>query len=145
MAFAQSQPTVQLVAETTFSGGDLYKFLMISTANGRVSIVESTAPNFVVGTLLSQTYSTSTGANEAVTVGLLAGIGKVYMSGSTLSIGAPIGVSTNGFGVLASATTDTMQVGFIVSGSSGDTGTTGQIFSVLFQAPVSAPSTSAGY
>ncbi len=142
MAFAQTQPTVQLTAETTFSSDDLYKFVSMSTTNGRISIVESTAPNFVVGTLLSETFSTSTGADEAVTVGLLSGIGKVYMAGSTLATGATIGCSTNGFGVIASATTDTMQVGMVVSGTSG---TTGRIFAVLFQAPITAPSTSAGY
>ena len=142
MAFAQTQPTVQLIAETTFSSGDLYKFLMISTANARVSIVESTAPNFVVGTLLSETFKTSTGADEAVTVGLLSGIGKVYMAGSTLAAGAPVGCSTNGFGVLASATTDTQQIGFIVSGTSG---TTGRIHAVLVQPPITPPSTAAGF
>lgn len=130
MAFTEAQPTVTLVAETTFAATDLYKFVQISTATARVSIVESTGPNNVVGTLLSQTYSTSTGADESVTVGLLSGIGKVYMAASTLAAGAPIGCSTNGFGVLATATTDTRHLGFSVSGSSG---TTGRIHSVLFQ------------
>lgn len=141
MAYSESQPTVSLIAETTFAATDLYKFLQISTATARVSIVESTAPNFVVGTLLSQTYSTSTGANESVTVGLLSGIGKVYMVASTLSAGAPIGCSTNGFGVIASASTDTQQLGFSVEGSSGGTG---RIHSVLFQPPVTPPTTAAG-
>ena len=142
MAYSESQPTVTLIAETTFSASDLYKFVQVSTANGRVSIVESTAPNFVVGTLLSETYTTSTGANEAVTIGLLSGIGKVYMAAGTHSAGTPIGCSTNGFGVLYSVTTDTMQVGIIIEGSSG---TTGRIVSVLFQGPVSPPSTAAGW
>ena len=142
MAFSESQPTVSLVAETTFAKTDLYKFLQMSTATGRVSVVESTGPNMVVGTLLSETYSTSTGANESVTVGLMQGIGKVYMADSTESAGSPIGCSTNGFGVIASATTDTMQIGYIVDGSSGSTG---RIHSVLFQAPTSPPSTAAGY
>ena len=138
MAYAQSQPTVSLIAETTFSASDLYKFVSMSTVNGRVSIVESTAPNCVVGTLLSETYTTSTGADESVTIGLLSGIGKVYMAGSTLAAGATIGCSTNGFGIIATATTDTMQIGMTIEGSSG---TTGRIHSVLFQLPVRAPTT----
>jgi hypothetical protein len=130
MAYRESQPTVSLIAESTFSKADLHKFLQMSTANGRVSIVESTAASMVVGTLLSATQSTSTGANNAVTVGLLQGVGKVYMAASTLEVGAPVGASTNGFGILASLTTDTIQLGYIVEGSSG---TTGRIASVLFQ------------
>ena len=142
MAYSESQPTVSLIAESTFSKNDLHKFVRMSTANGRVSIVESTGPIQVVGTLLSATQSTSTGANEAVQVGLLQGIGKVFMTATTESAGSPIGCSTNGFGVIASATTDTMQLGIMVEGSSGSTGT---IVSVLFQGPTSPPSTAAGY
>ena len=142
MAFIENQPTVTLIAETTFSASDLHKFLAISTATARVSIVESTAPHRVIGTLLSETYSTSTGADESVTVGLLQGIGKVYMLTSTETAGSPIGCSTNGFGVIASATTDTLQLGYIVEGSSGGTG---RIVSVLFQLPTTPPSTAAGF
>lgn len=130
MAYSVSQPTISLIAETTFSSDDLYKFVQMATNGGRVSIVESTAPSQVVGTLLSETYTTSTGANEVVTVGLLSGIGKVYMAASTENLGSPIGCSTNGFGVIASATTNTIQLGLIVEGTSG---TTGRIASVLFQ------------
>ncbi len=130
MAFAQTQPTVQLVAETTFANTDLYKFLQISTDNARVSIVESTAPANIVGTLLSETYTTSTGANEMVTVGLLSGIGRVFMAGSTLSAGAIVGSSTNGFGIAPGGSTDIIQLGFIVDGAAG---TTGRLHSVLFQ------------
>jgi len=128
MAYSESQPTISLVAETTCSDGDLYKFLAISTDNGRVAIVESTAPARIVGTLLSETYSTSTGADERVTVGLLQGVGRVYMAGSTLSVGGIIGSSTNGFGIAPS--TDIVPLGYIVDGQSG---TTGRIHSVLFQ------------
>jgi hypothetical protein len=130
MAYAESQPVVSLVAETTFANTDIGKFLQMSSANARVSIVESTAPSFVVGILLSETYSTSTGANESVSVGLLSGIGQVYMAGSTLAAGAPIACSTNGFGVLALGSTNDIQLGYIVDGSSG---TTGRLHSVLFQ------------
>ena len=141
MAITQTQPTVSLIAESTFAASDIYKFVRLSTATGRVLVVESTAPLQVVGTLLSETHTTSTGANEAVTVGLLSGIGKVYMAASTLAAGAPIGCSTNGEGVIASATTDTQQIGIAIDGSSG---AAGRIFSVLFQGPVTPPTTAAG-
>jgi len=128
MAYAESQPTVSLVAETTFSSGDLYKFLRISTDNARVSIADATTGSKrVVGTLLSETYTTSTGANEQVTVGLLRGIGKVYMAESTLSNGGIIGCSSEGFGV--APTTNYVPLGYIVDGAAG---TTGRIHSVLF-------------
>ncbi len=139
MAYSESQPTVTLIAETTFSSGDLYKFVQMSTTTGRVSIVESTAPNFVVGTLLSETHTTSTGANEAVTIGLLSGIGKVRMAASTLHAGATIGCSTNGLGIIVGATTDTAQIGMTVEGLSGSTNE--RIHSVLFQAQVRRPTT----
>ena len=99
MAISESQPHLTMIAETTMAATDLYKFVQASTANGRVSVVATTGPTTIVGTLLSQTYSTSTGANEAVTVGDLTGIGKVYMAGSTLAAGAPIAASSKGFGI----------------------------------------------
>ena len=126
MAYAESQPTVSLIAETTFAKTDLYKFVELSTV-GRVVIGASTAADAVVGTLLSETYSTSTGANETVTIGLLSGIGKVYMAGSTEHAGKAISASVNGFGI--TPTTDALQLGIIVDGSSGSTG---RIASVLF-------------
>ena len=131
MAYAVTQPTVSLIAETTFAKTDLYKFVQMSTANGRVSIVATTAPVAVVGTLLSQTYSTSTGANETVTVGLLQGIGKVYAAASTLHVGSPISCSSKGFATTLS--TNCTRQGMIVEGTSG---TTGRIVSVLFQRPM---------
>jgi len=127
MAVSESQPHLTMIAETTFAAGDLYKFVQASTANARVSVVATTGPTTVVGTLLSQTYSTSTGANEAVTVGDLSGIGKVRMAGSTLAAGAPVAASSLGYGI--SPTTNSVQLGIAVDGSSG---TTGRIFSVKF-------------
>ena len=125
MAFAESQTNVSLIAESTFASGDLYKFVTIGAA-GRVSIGASTSGT-AYGTLLSQTHSTSTGANEVVTVGLLDGIGKVYMAGSTLAAGDAIGASSNGFGI--APTTNSAQLGIIVDGSSGSTG---RVVSVAF-------------
>jgi len=141
MAFAQSQPTVSLIAETTFSSGDLYKFVRTTTSAGRVGVTGSSDAVNIVGTLLSQTYSTSTGANEAVTVGLLSGIGKVLMAGSTLMVGAPISASSLGYGVVVS--TGMNQIGIVVEagtwlGSSGTAGapggssSVGRVASVLF-------------
>lgn len=125
MAFSESQPKITLIAETTFSSDDLYKFVQASTATGRVSVVATTGPTTVLGTLLSQTYSTSTGANEAVTVGLLQGVGKVYLAGSTLAAGAPIACSSKGFGI--SPTTNSAQLGILIDGSSGSTGRIGSV------------------
>ena len=133
MASAQSQPTVSLIAETTFSKSDLYKFVRISSSVGRVTVTGSSNAQDIVGTLLSETYSTSTGANETVTVGLLSVIGKVFLAGSTLMAGAPITASSLGYGV--SPTTAGRQIGFIVAtGSSGvaASSSTGRIASVLF-------------
>ncbi len=126
MAYSESQPTVSLIAESTFAKTDLYKFVELTTAN-RVQVPASTAIPKLVGTLLSQTYSTSTGANETVTVGLLQGIGKVFMAGSTLTAGDSITASTLGYGI--SASTNRVKLGIIVDGTSG---TTGRIHSVLF-------------
>lgn len=126
MAFSESQTKVTLIAESTFASSDLYKFVEIGDA-GRVSIGASTSAGAVYGTLLSQTYSTSTGANEAVTIGTLTGIGKVRMAGSTLAAGDSISASSAGMGVAAS--TDGLILGRIIDGSSGSTG---RIVSVAF-------------
>ena len=141
MAYAQTQPTVSMIAETTFSSGDLYKFVRTTSSVGKVGVTGSSDATFVVGTLLSDTYTTSTGANEAVTVGLLSGIGKVKLAGSTLMVGAPISASSLGFGVAISTGQD--QIGIVIEagtafGSSGTAGapggssSTGRIASVLF-------------
>jgi hypothetical protein len=141
VAFSQSQPTVSMIAETTFSSGDLYKFVRVTSSVGRVGVTGSSDATFVIGTLLSETYTTSTGANEAVTVGLLSGIGKVAIGGSTLMVGAPISASSLGYGVAVSTGQD--QIGIVIEagtafGSSGTAGapggssSTGRIGSVLF-------------
>ena len=127
MAYSESQPTVTLIAETTFGTTDLYKFVSISTANARVSISTSIHPAHVIGTLLSETYTTSTGANESVTIGLLRGVGKVRMAVSTLDAGALIAASSSGFGV--APTTLLAALGYIVEGASTSVG---RINSVLF-------------
>ena len=130
MAYSQSQPTVSLIAESTFSKSDLYKFVRVSTSVGKVTVTGTTNAAQVIGTLLSETYTTSTGANEAVTVGLLSGIGKVYLAGSTLQAGAAITASSLGAGIATS--TDGVQIGIIITTSSGGSASTGRIASVLF-------------
>lgn len=127
MAYSESQPTVSLIAETTFAKTDLYKFVNLSS-DVKVSIVATTGIGRVVGTLLSDTYSTSTGADETVTIGLLQGIGQVYMAGSTLESGDVVSASSLGFGI--APTTNSQQLGIIVDGAASSS--TGRIYSVLF-------------
>ena len=130
MAYSESQPTVSMIAETTFGSGDLYKFVRMSTVASHVTILGTSNVTGVIGTLLSVTYTTSTGANEAVTVGLLSGKGKVYMAASTAKAGAPITASSAGAGVLAS--TDGKELGRIVALTTAGSASAGRIATVLF-------------
>ena len=123
MAVSESQPTVSLVAATTFAKTDLYKFVELTT-NAQVTIGATTSAH-IVGTLLSQTGGAG---SEIVTVGLLSGIGKVFMAGSTRDAGQTVAASSAGFGV--APTTNQSAYGIAVDGSSGSTG---RIASVLFQ------------
>jgi hypothetical protein len=127
MAYSVSQPTVSLIAESTFAKTDIHKFVELTTAV-RVRLPGSTSLERLVGTLLSQTYTTSTGANEVVTVGLLQGIGQVYMAGSTAEAGDLCTASTNGFGIESS--TNMRTLGIIVDGAGSSS--TGRIYSVLY-------------
>jgi len=126
MAYSESQPEVTLIAATTFAKADLYKFVELTT-DAEVTIGASTSAAKVVGTLLSITGTTSGAGVEAVTVGLLSGIGKVYMAGSTRDAGQAVSMSSAGFGI--APTTDGLHLGWSVDGSSGSTG---RIHSVLF-------------
>jgi len=126
MAFTESQPTVSLTAGTTFAKTDLYKFVEIN-GSGQAVIGASTSAANVVGTLRSITATTAGAGSEIVTVGLLSGIGKVNMAASTLAAGGAVSASSAGLGI--APTTDALQLGISVSGSSG---TTGRIHSVLF-------------
>jgi len=130
VAYSESQPVVSLTAGSTFAVTDLYKFVEVNSS-GHVVIGASTAATNVVGTLLSPTGTTAGAGVEAVSVGLLSGIGKVYMAGSTIAAGGTIGPSSAGFG--AAPSTDGLQVGIVIEGSSG---TTGRIASVLFHRPL---------
>lgn len=120
MAFSDSQPTVSIPASAAYTSADLYKLVSLTT--GGVAIGPTTASG-AVGTLLSE----STAAGAAVTVGLLSGIGKLRLAGSTLAAGGAVAGSSDGYGIAPS--TDQAQLGTIVAGSSGSTG---RIVSVLF-------------
>ena len=126
MAYSESQPTVSIVAATTFAKGDLYKFVELTT-DAQVTIGATTSAH-VVGTLLSVTATTSGDGVETVTVGLLSGVGKVFMAGSTRDGGQTVAASSKGFGVATS--TNQSALGIALDGSSGSTG---RIFPVLFQ------------
>ena len=130
MAWAQSQPTITLVAGATFAATDLYKFVGLST-DAEVLIGISTGGD-VIGTLLSATYTTSAANNESVTVGLLQGVGKVFMAASTRDAGQSVAASSAGFGI--APTTDSAALGTTIEGSSGSTG---RIVSVLFHRTLS--------
>jgi len=126
MAYSESQPEVSLIAATTFAKTDLYKFVELTT-DAAVTIGATTSAH-IVGTLLSITGTTAGAGVETVTVGLLSGIGKVYMAGSTRDAGQTVAASSAGFGV--APTTNQSALGIAVDGSSGSTG---RIASVLFQ------------
>jgi hypothetical protein len=126
MAYSESQPTVSIVAATTFAATDLYKFVELTT-DAQVTIGATTSGH-IVGTLLSVTGTTAGGGVETVTVGLLSGVGKVFMAGTTRDAGQTVAASSAGFGI--APTTDQAAYGISLSGSSG---TTGRIHSVLFQ------------
>lgn len=126
MAISESQPEVSLTAATTFASSDLYKFLEMTT-DAQVTIGATTSAH-IIGTLLSVTATTAGSGADTVTVGLLSGIGKVFMAGSTRTGGNTVAASSKGFGV--APTTNQAALGVAVDGSSGSTG---RVFSVLFQ------------
>lgn len=124
MAFSDSQPTVSLVAGATFASGDLYKLVSVNSSGH--AVIGPTTASGAVGTLLSKTSTSGAGA-EPVTIGLLSGIGKLRLAGSTLAAGGTVAGSSDGLGI--APTTDQAQLGVIISGSSGSTG---RVVSVLF-------------
>lgn len=125
MAVSQSQPTFTLLAATTLDNADLYKFVRVDTA-GAATVVGTTNAINVVGTLLSEAPSVGT----PVTVGALAGIGAVRLAASTEAAGGTIAASSAGLGV--APTSNALQLGTIVVGSSG---TAGRIVQVAFGSP----------
>ena len=124
MAYSKNQPTVDLVAGTTFAVTDLHKFVTLST-NGQV-LIGATTGTGIVGTLLSITATTAGATSDVVTVGLLSGIGKVRMPATTEHAGSMIAASSAGLGI--APTTNHVQLGQMVQGSSG----TARVASVLF-------------
>ena len=73
----------------------------------------------VVGTLYTETATTSAAGVEAVSVGI-GPIVKVNMAASTLATGGKVAFSTGGQGI--APTTDATQWGVIAAGSSGSAG-----------------------
>jgi hypothetical protein len=130
MAYSESQPEVSHIAATTFARADLHKFVQFKSSTrspAEVQVVATTGIGDLAGTLLSVTATTSGAGVETVTVGLLQGIGKVYMAGSTRDSGQTISASSLGFGI--APTTNSAQLGHIIDASSGSTG---RIASVQF-------------
>ena len=124
MAYSENQPTVSVVASSTFATADLHKFVGLTT-DGHVVIGATTAAG-ILATLLSVTATTAGAGSEVVTIGLLQGIGKVRMATSTEHAGSLIAASSAGLGIAPS--TSKTALGTIVGGSSG----TARISSVLF-------------
>jgi len=126
MAKSQGQPTFALTAGATFSNSDLYKFVRVNSS-GHAVITGTTNSLNVVGTLLSETGTTSAAGVEAVTIGALVGKGSVRLAASTAAAGNTVGASSVGYGVAPS--TDALQLGTIVAGTSG---AAGRIATVVF-------------
>ena len=124
MAYAKNQPTVDIVASTTFANTDLHKFVGLTT-DGHVVIGATTAAG-ILATLLSVTATTAGAGSEIVTIGLLHGIGKVSLATSTEHSGSLIAASSAGLGIAPS--TSKTALGTLVDTSSG----TARIGSVLF-------------
>ena len=116
MAGAQSQPQVSITAGATFANTDLHKFIAVNSS-GHAVIGPTTASGNILGTLTSVTGTTGGAGVEAVSVGLLVGMGLVRMSSSTDAAGNTVAASSNGLGI--APTTDQAALGVIVFGSSG--------------------------
>lgn len=119
MAYSAGQDAVSVIAGATFSTGDLHKFIALNSS-GHAVIGPTTAAGNIFGTLLEPTYTTAAAGSEAVSVGLLQGIGALKMVASTAAAGNTVAASSNGFGT--APTTDAAALGVIVSGSSGAAG-----------------------
>lgn len=127
MAIDQGRITFGMTAGATFANADLDKFVEVNSS-GHAIIGGSTVSVNVVGTLLSVTGTTGGAGVEMVTVGALVGVGNVNMAASTRAAGDSVASSTNGLGVIP--TTDNLQLGVILIGSSG---TAGRKATVVFQ------------
>lgn len=119
MAAGQNQPQVSITAGATFANTDLFKFIGVNSS-GHAVIGGTTASGLILGTLMSVTGTTAGAGVEVVSVGLLLGVGKVFMAGSTRTVGDTVAASSDGFGI--APTTDQAALGVIRQGSSGTTG-----------------------
>lgn len=114
MAFYENAVRSSVIAATTFSTGDLHKFVVLD-AEGHAILPNTTGNVLPYGVLDSVTVTTST-EKEPVSV-VVSGICPVRMAASTLAAGDFIASSTAGLGI--APTTDAYTAGQIVVGSSG--------------------------
>jgi len=114
MAYYENAVRESLVAATTFSTGDLHKFVVINS-NGHAILPNTTGNVLPYGVLDGVTGTTSTGVSVVPVV--VSGVCPVRMAASTLAAGDFIASSTVGLGI--APTTDAYVAGVIVKGSSG--------------------------
>ncbi len=125
MAFTDAK-LISIVAGTTFASTQKFKGVVVN-ASGHAVLPDTTASQGrVVGTLYSETGSTSAAGTEVVNVAY-GPVVKVNMAASTLAVGGSMSFSTLGVGI-APSTDDLQPWGIILDGSSG---AAGRIFTVV--------------
>ncbi len=107
------------VAGATFASTDRYKGLTINSSGHAVLPATTDTANRIIGTLHTQTGSTSAAGTEAISYQSGREV-QVRMAGSTLAAGDLVGFSTAGLGI--APTTDSGTFGIIKTGSSGGAG-----------------------
>jgi len=107
---------ISLVAGTTFASTDKYKGVTANASGHAVVPSATDVSGTIIGTLYTETGSTSGAGVEAVSVGY-GPVVKVRMAASTLAAGDTVGFSTLGLGI--APTTDAATFGVIISGASG--------------------------
>lgn len=121
MAFDDTR-IISLTAGATFSSGDLYKAVGMSSTGGAVlyhNAAGATGGAGVIGTLYSFTATTSAAGSEAVSVGV-GPVVKAFAAGSTASYGNLMTFATADSHLVAGTTNEPW--GIIVGGASGSTG-----------------------
>lgn len=111
---------LSIVAGTTFSSTDKFRGVVVNSSGHAVVPNTTAAQGRVIGTLYTETATTSAAGVEAVNVAY-GPVVKVYMAASTLAAGDSISFSTAGLGI-APSTDDLQPWGIILDGSSGAAG-----------------------
>ncbi len=119
MAFTDAK-FVSIIAGTTFASTQKFKGVVVDTSGHAVLPDSTAAQGRVIGTLYSETGSTSAAGTEVVNVAY-GPIIKVNMAASTLAAGGSVSFSTLGVGI-APSTDDLQPFGIILDGSSGAAG-----------------------